>query len=163
MRNRSYIYILPLLRIPKHTIDPDNSIENTYLYHNKYPNLNKHIFVKYHEGKVPLYVSNRSSELKPEGNLYTFRIEDKYLNSKINYEKSKYSLMSLEAKSIILRFHELEIDSPISGILFRKESAYENLEKILSVPEANSFVYINREAEIGNYVDINLETYYHYG
>ena len=165
--NKSLTYIMPMLM--NEITDLRNNLIGVFIGDADYPELNNHIFLQY---KFNGSISFLDSEEKLKKNqyfeisydpdkytvMYVFKVPEKWQKDYNRFLKSQYSRFSIEYKTLIISTHNLNENSIIYQILFRKEEAYLKLEEELNckIPrELEASGILNPNKEIFNKNKIN--------
>ena len=168
-RNRSYTYILPMLR--DEVLDGKDFISNTYIkdvndFTDKrrlYLELNFDVSNDYtmfeeHLEDSMYYVDKY--DISSTTTIMVLDIPRVYYEDYDLIMKGKYSEISEYLKEDIRDYHDLTDFSFVYGVLYRKEYAYKLMEaRINKGLKKKYWTYIPREQEIGILIDVEEETF----
>lgn len=162
-RNKCYVFLTPMLEL-----DPVYSrkdlIINSYLANEKYPDRKGVIYVHYLYDKNAGVMARLEAALinhpdfidsyEPDkySMVFCFNVPRKYQMDYVKFLNGKYSELSPNCKTKILKFFNASVSSDIYKILY-KDPAY---KKIL---EENLGVELPKDAELGSLINYDNETY----
>jgi|TARA_R110000796_G_scaffold5683_16_gene20949 hypothetical protein len=160
-RNKSSIFILPMLGGTKHLMMYDKLLMNAFIGSDQDENCivllyrfsRETIFYKFEQALKKFKNYRRSYDPTPYFVAFVFEIPKEHRKNMIKFKQGKYSKMQDIYKLKILEYHSLDIDSPIGHILFKAEKRRLELGEKLGVilPEDSELLSImNKEDEILN-------------
>jgi hypothetical protein len=167
MMNKTYTYVLPMLGYTASSFarlyNNKWSLQNCFMYHEtKLDDYTIHLYYDFPDSIIPTsyiyWLENnvfghvQSEKLEHNKYLFSYEINKKWHKDYDTFINSKYSYFSEEYKTRIIEFHKLKSNSSITGILFKSEFAFENLEQKLGCK-------IPRENEVGSLVIPEEETF----
>lgn len=169
IKTKAYTYFLPF--ISDEAIDIKRNLVNVFLYDEDRPDLDNHIFLLYKfsaddeflrfEEEVTWSIHYETQyDCDKYHIMVVFRRPERYKKDIKKLLDGKYSELNDSYKKHIIRFHELPDFSQIVGVLYRKEFAYKNIEKLINkdLPEQH-WTFIPREQEASSIFNIKGETY----
>lgn len=169
IKTKAYTYFLPF--ISDEALDIKKNLVNVFLYDDDRPDLQDHLFLLYRFSADDAFIRFEEEvtwsiyyETQYDCDKYhvmvVFRRPDRYKEDIKKLFEGKYSELSKEYKKHLIRFHELPDFSQIVGVLYRKEFAYKNMEKLINkdLPEEH-WTYIPREQEASSVLNLATETY----
>ena len=168
-RNRSFTYILPMLG--NEVLDMEGFISDTYLKDINNPTNNRRLYLKLDFDGSDSYTRFESQlewsiyyvdkyDVNKNTTIVIFDIPEIYHNGYDLILEGKYSQISEYLKEDIIEYHEFTDFSFVYGALYRKEFAYEIVEKRINKGlEEDHWTYIPREQEIGILIDEESEIF----
>lgn len=161
-------FILPLLQFPSYNDLEPLSFANSYVYCEGYEKDTESVYLLYRFNKylidfeyklmsTPGFIDKE--DLHSDYVMYRFKIQGKYKKDYEHFLNSRYSLMSKEAKTKIMKFYGFKEGGTMHGILHRTPEAKKKLEDTLSVRmNGGAPVHLSMEAELYSCIDENTET-----
>jgi hypothetical protein len=161
-------FILPLLQFTSFVDVEPLSFVNAFVYCEGYDKDDESVYLLYRFNKhlidfeyklmsTPGFIDKE--DLHSDYVMYKFRIQGKYKKDYAHFLNSRYSLMSKEAKTKIMKFYGFKEGGTMHGILNRTPEAKKRLEDTLSVRmNGGAPVHLSMEAELYSCIDENMET-----
>lgn len=168
-KTKSYSYILPM--ISNEVIDIKEGLINVFIGDENYPELDAHIFLLYKfRGSIKFLafeeeishssLFERSYDTDKLHTMKVLKVPKWYKDDFETFKKSKFSEFTLPYKNLITEFHDIGKKHQIYGVLYKKNFAYETLEKELNkgLPYS-SHITINRDLEASGLINFETEVY----
>ena len=169
VKTKSNTYILPVLA--DEVLDIKRNLVNVYLADEDKPHLDNHIFLLYkfsaddeflrfeEEVTWSMYFEEQY-DVDQYHIMVVFKRPHQYKEDIKLIIAGKFSEVSEKYKKKIINFHELPDFSQQVGVLYKKEFAFTNMEKVINagLPEEH-WTYIPREQEASSILNMERETY----
>jgi hypothetical protein len=169
IKTKSYTYVLPF--ISDEALDIKKNLVNVFLSDDDRPELDDHIFLLYKFSADDAFLRFEEEvtwsvyyETQYDCDKYhvmvVFKRPECYRKHMQLILNGKYSELDNNYKKHLIKFHELPEFSQIVGVLYRKEFAYKNMEKVINdgLPEKH-WTLIPRDQEASGLFNMRTEAY----